>query len=392
MSPRYDYAVIGAGMVGATVAYALARQGRRIALIEAGPEQEKIAPQAAYDLRVSAISPSSRELLTELDLWARLDPERICAYEQMFIWHENGDASLSFDAVDLARNDLGTIVENRLLQQNLHQACSESSNLDWYRPDRVEQLLENHADQAVLRLDSGSIIEAAWVIAADGRGSPTREMAGLEADYGDYSQTAFVANVSTVKPHGRIAAQRFLGTGPLAFLPLANGQSSIVWSCDDDFALRIEAADDAEFCQMLAEAFEFRLGEVIDTSPRASFKLGWHHCERWFDNRVLLIGDAAHSVHPLAGQGVNLGFGDVSLLLELIARGDGELTPRLLRRYERQRKSETWLASQSLGGLKWFYGQTRPPVTQLRDLGMRIVQHTPWLKRELMRKAAQNLT
>lgn len=392
MSARYDYAVIGAGMVGATTAYALARQGKRVALVEASPAVADAAGDAAYDLRVSAISPSSREFLSGLDIWSRLDASRVCAYEQMYIWHQHGGAHVSFDAVDLACSDLGAIVENRMLQQTLHRACGETSNLDWYRPDRVEQLLENEAEQAVLRLESGGIIETDWVIAADGRGSPTREMAGLTADFGEYAQTAIVANVDTRKPHNRIAAQRFLATGPLAFLPLANGQSSIVWSCDSEFAAQVEAADDETFCAMLGEAFEYRLGEVTATSARAGFPLGWHRCERWFDNRVLLIGDAAHGVHPLAGQGVNLGFSDVGLLLEVIAAGDGVLNARLLRRYERQRKSETWLASQSLGGLKWLYGLSRAPATRLRDLGMRMVQQTPWLKRELMRRAVQNLT
>ena len=392
MSRRYDFAVVGAGMVGAAVAYALARQDKRVALIEASPVADKIGSDAAYDLRVSAISPSTRALLTRLDIWPRLDASRICAYTQMYIWHENGGAHLSFDAVDLARTDLGAIVENRMLQQTLHLSCDETSGLDWYRPDRVEQLLENGTEQVVLRLESGDIVEAEWVIAADGRGSPTRDLAGLVAESGDYAQTAFVANVSTSKPHGGVAAQRFLATGPLAFLPLANGQSSIVWSCDDAFASQVEAADDDGFCALLGEAFEYRLGEVTATSPRAAFRLGWHHCPRWFDKRILLAGDAAHSVHPLAGQGVNLGFSDVALLLDLVAAGKGVLNPRLLRRYERQRKSETWLAGQSLGGLKWFYGLTRAPATGLRDLGMRLVQQTPWLKRELMRRAVQNLT
>jgi 2-octaprenylphenol hydroxylase len=392
VSARYDFAVVGAGMVGATAACALGRLGKRVALIETSPADPSADNDDQYDLRVSAISPSSREFLLELDIWPGLDPDRICAYEQMQIWHENGSAQLSFDAVDLARNDLGTIVENRLLQHTLHRACDALASVDWYRPDRIEELLENDAERAVLRLESGALIEAQWVIAADGRGSPTRERAGLGADFGDYAQSAFVANVNTSQAHGNLAAQRFLATGPLAFLPLANGQSSIVWSCDNDLAERVAAAGDAEFCAMLGEAFEFRLGEVTATSPRARFPLGWHYCERWFEHRVLLAGDAAHGVHPLAGQGVNLGFSDVALLWRLVADNQGRLDPRLLRRYERRRKSETWLATQSLGALKWFYGLEHRPVTRLRDLGMHMIEQAPWLKRELMRKAVQNLS
>ena len=391
MSRYYDMIIVGAGMVGAAAACAFAQRGRRIALIESTTPQEH-SSEADYDIRVSAISPGSRELLRQLGIWQRLDVNRVCSYEQMHIWHENGAASLSFDAVDLARDDLGVIVENRQLLHALHQACSQQDGIDWYRPERVEQILENHADGVVVRLESNGILQADWVIAADGRGSPTRTLAGLTAEFDDYAQTAFVANVDTTKSHAHTAWQRFLATGPLAFLPLANGQSSIVWSCDDDFAEQVAAADDETFCAMLGEAFEFRLGQVTDCGPRASFRLGWHVCEHWFEQRVLLIGDAAHSVHPLAGQGVNLGFSDVELLLALGDQGEGNLTSQSLRRYERQRRSETWLASQSLGGLKWVYGLEQKPLTSLRDLGMKIVDQTPWLKRELMRKAVQNLT
>ena len=391
MSTRCDFAVVGGGLVGATVAYALALEGRRVALIETSPPADQVLDDLEYDLRVSAISPESRDLLSELGLWNRVDESRVCAYEQIHIWHQHGDASLSFDAVDLARDDLGVIVENRVLQDALHRACTETQGLIWYRPDRVEQLLENSSTPVVLRLDSGRIVEADWVIAADGRRSSMREMAGLSAHFHDYNQTAFVANVTTSRPHDKVAAQRFLATGPLAFLPLANGQSSIVWSCDNDLAQQIGAMDDDGFCAQLGEAFEYRMGDVVATSPRACFPLSWHHCERWFDQRVLLIGDAAHSVHPLAGQGVNLGFSDIACLLDMISLGDGVLRPRLLRRYERRRKSETWLASQSLSGLKWCFGLQQIPLTQVRNLGLRMVRQTPWLKRELMRRAVHNL-
>ena len=393
MSRRQDIAVVGAGMVGACAAYALACQGYRVGLIEAAaPPADDWPADADYDLRVSAISPHSREMLTRLGIWDRLDPARVCAYEQMHIWHQHGSASVDFDAVELARGDLGAIVENRLLQSALHRACTRHPGIEWFMPDRIESLLENNSRGVVLRLVSGTLLEAGLLIAADGRGSPTREMAGLAARHGDYRQTAFVANVTTSLPHRNTAWQRFLATGPLAFLPLANGQSSIVWSCDDDFAAELAAAGDDEFCAALGQAFEYRLGEVTATGSRAAFRLGWHSCEHWIEQRVLLVGDAAHSVHPLAGQGVNLGFSDVDLLLRLAPGGGADISPRMLRRYERQRKSETWLAGQSLGGLKWLYGLEQKPITGLRDLGMKLVARTPWLKRELMRKAVQNLS
>ena len=391
-APDYDVVVAGAGMVGACAAFALASRGMQVALVEPAPAAAPVEPGSPYDLRVSAISPQSRRALTRLGAWQRLDHDRVCRYEQMHIWHENGDASIGFDAVDLARDDLGAIVENRLLQQALQAACEAEARVQWFRPDSVGELLRNDESGVELRLQSGRTISAALLLAADGRQSPTRALAGIDVEAGDYRQRAIVANVDTSEPHRYTAWQRFLKTGPLAFLPLANGQSSIVWSCDLARADELEALDDAAFCHALAEAFEFRLGRVSAVSERRSFPLGWHRCEHWLAGRVLLIGDAAHSVHPLAGQGVNLGFSDVELLVELIGDCRERVPGRLLRRFERQRKSETWLAGSSFSALKWIYGLDQPGLARLRDLGMLAVEKTPWLKRELIGKAVRNIT
>jgi len=391
-SARYDVIVAGAGMVGACAALALAARGMRVALIEALQAAAPVDTLQEYDLRVSAISPRSRRVLQQLGIWQQLDATRICNYEQMHVWHQHGDASVSFDAVDLARDDLGAIVENRMLQQTLQRACDAAARIEWFRPDRIEALIENTGEGVQLRLDSGRYLDGALLIAADGRNSPTRELAGIEVQAGSYRQSAIVANVSTELPHRHIAWQRFLASGPLAFLPLANGQSSIVWSCDDELAERMAALDDQGFREALGDAFEYRLGAVTACSERRGFALGWHHCERWLQGRVLLTGDAAHAVHPLAGQGVNQGFSDVELCAQLIGDCRGQIAQKLLRRFERQRNSETWLAGNSFGALKWIYGLEQSGATQLRDLGMRIVDSTPWLKRGLVGKAVNNLT
>ena len=388
----FDIVIAGAGMVGSCAAFALAANGFRVALVEPMPAHDFAATSTDYDLRVSAISPRSRAILEGLGIWQQLDQERVCYYEQMLIWHQHGEASVGFDAVDLARDNLGAIVENRLLQQTLYRACERQPGIQWFMPDSVEELLVNSTSGVELRLSSGTCLNAGLLIAADGRNSPTRGLAGIEARGGHYRQTAIVANVDTELPHRHTAWQRFLGTGPLAFLPLANGQSSIVWSCDDEFAQQITATGDADFCNALGEAFEYKLGAVVGCSARMSFPLGWHSCERWLEERVLLIGDAAHGVHPLAGQGVNLGFSDVDLLAKLLTDKSHLAVQKQLRRYERQRKSETWLATMSFSGFKWLYGQERKPLTALRDLGMRVVDETPWFKRAMMQKAIQNLT
>lgn len=395
MSPaHYDVIVAGAGMVGASAALALAARGMRVALIEALSAPEPMPSDAwlEFDLRVSAISPRSRQLLRQLGVWQKLDATRICNYEQMHVWHQHGDASVSFDAVDLARDDLGSIVENRMLQQTLQRACDAEARIEWFRPDRIETLIENTREGVQLRLDSGRILDGALLIAADGRHSPTRELAGMEIQAGSYRQSAIVVNVSTELPHRHTAWQRFLASGPLAFLPLANGQSSIVWSCDEELAEQLSVLDEVAFCAALSSAFEHRLGAVTACSERRGFALGWHHCERWLQDRVLLIGDAAHAVHPLAGQGVNQGFSDVELCAQLIGDCRGQVAQQQLRRFERQRKSESWLAGNSFSALKWIYGLEQGGITQLRDLGMRIVDATPCLKRGMIGKAVNNIT
>ncbi len=388
-----DIAVAGAGMVGACAAYALAQNGYRVALIEASPEPAEAAPDTGdYDLRVSAISPRSRHILDALGVWRRIVPSRICYYEQMSIWHQHGSARVEFDAVDLARDNLGAIVENRLIQNALQQACREQQRIHWHRPDRVVELIDDDDSAVTLRLESGTVLRAQLLLAADGRHSPTRRLAGIRVRGASYGQTALIANVDTELPHAHTAWQRFLATGPLAFLPLANGQSSIVWSCDDTFAAEVAALDDAAFCDALGEAFEYRLGAVTGCSPRQQLPLAWQLCDDWLMRRVLLVGDAAHAVHPLAGQGVNLGFSDVELLARLLNDARRPVGLRSLRRYARQRKSETWLAGQGFSALKWFFGQTGQPLVGLRDLGMRTVENTPWCKRVLMQKAVQNIT
>jgi 2-octaprenylphenol hydroxylase len=392
-SHQYDVIVAGAGMVGSCAALALAARGMRVALIEAAPARAPVTgADEPYDLRVSAISPRSRQILQQLGVWQQLDGARICYYEQMHVWHQHGDASVSFDAVDLVRDNLGAIVENRLIQQTLHGACEAETAIEWFRPDRIETLLENNPQGVALRLDSGRCIDAGLVIAADGRNSPTRALAGIEIQSGDYRQSAIVANVDTTLVHRHTAWQRFLSSGPLAFLPLANGQSSIVWSCDDELAEHLASVDEQAFCDALGDAFEHRLGEIVHTGERRSFPLGWHSCKHWLQGRVLLMGDAAHSVHPLAGQGVNLGFSDVELCAQLIGACRDTIPQQLIRRYERQRKSETWLAANSFSALKWAYGLEQGGVTQLRNLGMHLIDATPWLKRTMVGKAVQNIT
>ena len=386
---RFDVIVAGGGLIGSTATLALANAGYQVALIEASPPPQPDA--SVYDLRVSAISPHSQVFLESLGLWSRLPADRVCYYDQMKVWHDQGEALVAFDAAGLARDQLGAIVENVQLLAVLAQACEQQANVTCYQPTRVDDIVQNNAEAAVVSLDTGDLVEAKLLLVAEGRNSSTREKAGFDIHLKSYDQTALVANVSTELAHGFTAWQRFLETGPLAFLPLANGDCSIVWSCDNDRAETLKSLSDEGFCEALGEAFEYRLGSVLSSSPRASFPLATHHCDEWVRQRVVLLGDAAHSVHPLAGQGVNLGFSDVECLVELLAAAKDIADPLVLRRYERRRKSDTWIAANSFTALKEFYGSKNALLGRFRNLGMALVENNAPLKRVLISRALENM-
>ncbi len=392
MSERFDIVVAGAGMVGACAALSLVRSGFRIALVEPVPIGiEPLENGAVYAERVSAISPVSEQILTRLGVWSGLDQSRLCRYDQMFIWHENGDAIIRFDSFEIARENLGTIIENQQILRALRMACESQSEIEWFEPDAIVSIAENSHSVVSLELKSGVTLDAELLLVADGRNSSTRDLAGLKAVHQNYDQIAIIANVATENTHQFTAWQRFLGSGPLAMLPLANGESSIVWSCDTALGHELLDMDDDLFCSALSRAFEYRLGEVKSIGRRLGFPLGWHSCDQWLRDRILLIGDAAHGVHPLAGQGVNLGFSDVDLLTRLIGGLDNPWHRSRLRQFERQRKSETAIATHLFSGLKWLYGTDKYGINRVRNLGMHAVQASPWCRRMLIKQAIRNM-
>ena len=308
----------------------------------------------------------------------------------MSVWHENGQAQMNFSCEQIGIGHLGTIVENQLLQSVLMQQLNYLPNVELLGEQEIVAI-NQQADAVEVKTSNGTRLRASLLVAADGRESTVRALLHLPVTSGSYRQTAIVANVSTEYPHQQTAWQRFLSTGPLAFLPLSNGQSSIVWSVDTDRAEELLQLSDADFMQQLSEAFECRLGRVTDCSARAGFALGWHAASRWLAGRVLLIGDAAHGVHPLAGQGVNLGFGDVALLHRWLLPGQPVYRPRVLRRFERQRKAETVTATHLFSALKLIYAQRSPLLCKIRDCGMSLVDSTSLFKRLVLQSAVQNM-
>ncbi len=385
----YDVVIVGAGIVGATLACALAVSKLRIAVVE--HTQPLSAPTGDYDLRVSAITPGSRVILDGVGAWAGIAQERVCPVEQMHVWDAGGTGAIHFDSADIGEPRLAYIIENNAIRAALIERIERCSNVQLCCPRDVDTI--DVADSRVtLRLTDGTQIGASVVIGADGPRSRVRQQAGIDLTAWGYAQQAIVATVATEKSHKNTAWQRFLSTGPLAFLPLADGRCSIVWSVDSEQADVLLVHDDAQFLEALATAFSDRLGAVVATSARAAFPLQRAHAKRYVDSRIALIGDAAHTVHPLAGQGVNLGLLDAAVLAEVLLDADGAGRDigslRLLRRYERWRKGDNLAMLGVTDGLKRLFGNSMEAVARVRTLGLDVADSIQPVKNMFMRRAA----
>lgn len=390
MRGTHDVAVVGAGMVGAALALALARADFDVAVIEPRAPDPWSA-QDEVDLRVVALAPSSVALFERVDVWKQISSARACAYRRMRVWDALAPGALNFDAADDGRAALGCIVENRLIQSTLWQALRQQSRIRLHCPARVAAT-EATAERRTLTLDDGSLIAAKWVVAADGADSALRGMVGIGTRDRDYGQRAIVAHVATERAHESTAWQRFLPAATLALLPLADGRCSIVWSVPDAEASRLLALDDAAFCAELGAAFDFRLGRVTATTPRASFRLRMKLAERYLAPRFALIGDAAHAVHPLAGQGVNLGLRDVdefcSALVDARAARRDFAAESALRRYERRRRSDNALSAHAFDAIQRVFGSDAMAVAAIRGAGLAVVDRIAPLKRMFAAHAA----
>ncbi len=383
-----EVAIVGAGPVGSVLALALARAGVATALVEA----KAPAPWTAdkMDLRVYALSRASQNILRRLGAWDRIAEARAAAYDAMEVWEANGRGRVRFDAADVDEADLGHIVEGSLLAATLVERVRAAPDIAWHCPERLEQLNVGD-DAAELILESGRRITALVAVGADGARSQLRTLAGIETQESPYGQKAVVAHLEPEKPHGATARQIFRPNGPLALLPLADGRVSIVWSTSPEEAERLLALDEAAFGDAVGEASENVLGKLTLASERASFPLLKLHAQSYIAPRVVLVGDAAHVVHPLAGQGMNLGLLDAAALAEVI--GDGRRAGSdaddylLLRRYERWRHGENLAAQTAFGGFKRLFGLDYAPARTLRGVGMKLFDLAAPAKRYAIRIA-----
>lgn len=386
----HDVAVVGAGMVGAALALKLAHEGFDVAVVE----PRALAPWRVdddVDLRVVALAPSSVALFDAIGVWKTIGAARACPYRRMHVWDALAPGTLDFDSADDGTATLGYIVENRLIQYTLWQALQGDPRITVQCPSRVAATAID-GERRTLELDDGSRISARLVVAADGGDSVLRELTGIATRDRDYAQRAVVAHVTTTRPHEATAWQRFLPKATIAFLPLSDGRSSIVWSAPEAEAARLLALDDATFCSELGAAFDFRLGTIVSTTARAAFPLRLRLAERYVAERFALVGDAAHIVHPLAGQGVNLGLRDVGELVDMAgaerAAGRDFAAASALRRYERRRRSDNVLSAQAFDAIQRVFGSDAMELAALRGAGLALVDRIAPLKRLFARHAA----
>jgi len=404
----YDVVIIGAGLVGAALACALAtgRAGRalRIGVVEAGAAPKPFLGQQ-FDPRVVALTRASQSLFETIGAWPAIIAQRACPYGQMHVWDGEGTASIHFDCREVQQPNLGHIVENSVALAASLEQLHRHDNIELLQPARVESLIkpQRGGDAIRLLLEDGRCLQSQLLIAADGANSFVRRLANFQTREWDYGHKAIVTTVRTGKPHQYTAWQRFMQTGPLAFLPLQPESqpgarlepdscfSSIVWSAAAPLADELMALDDRAFCQALGAALEWRLGEVEHSDKRFCLPLRQRHAVQYIQPGIALAGDAAHSIHPLAGQGVNLGLLDAAVLRQEIHRAVDREIPlsdaSILRRYQRQRLGNNLGMMGAMEAFKRLFGSRQLPLRWLRNEGMAQLDNLPMLKNFMIKQA-----
>lgn len=393
METRADVLIVGAGMVGSALALALQGSGLDVLVVDGGSLSVKpFDPQAPFEPRVSALSAASQRILQRLGAWDGIVARRFSPYGQMHVWDGSGTGQIHFSASSVHADVLGHIVENRVVQDALLERLLDS-DIGLLGDTRLEQL-RHSGDDWLLTLADGRQLRSPLVVGADGAHSAIRRLSGTPTREWDYLHHAIVTSVRTAESHDRTAWQRFTDDGPLAFLPLQReGEHwcSIVWSVTPLEAERLMALDSTTFCRELERAFEGRLGSVLSTDPRLCVPLRQRHAKRYVSRGLALIGDAAHTIHPLAGQGVNLGFLDAAVLAEVLLhaaeRGENLADERVLARYERRRMPHNLSLMAAMEGFQRLFQADPLPLRWLRNTGLKVVNDLPEVKAMFVREA-----
>lgn len=387
----FDVIIIGGGMVGATLAAALDDDRLRVAIIE--PQTMSINRDGKFDVRVSAITRASQRIFESLGLWQGMSEQAVSPFRDMHVWEAGGSNSVHFDSAELSEPYLGHIIENRVMLASMYDKLPKQKNLQLLTGHRCKQI-QRQSDNWQLTLDDETPVSAKLLVGADGSRSWLRQQLNIPVRGWDYDQSAVVTYVKTEKAHQETAWQRFLPNGPLAFLPLLEGYSSIVWSTHPDHAKQLLEISESRFALELEQAFESRLGAITETGPRACFPLRFLMAERYIDNGVALVGDAAHTMHPLAGQGVNLGLTDVASLAEVLMDAlDARQSinnAKVLRRYERWRRSENISMLAMADQFQRMFGARQPAFQWMRNAGMGMLNKLPPIKHHIIEYAMGN--
>ncbi|EKF73124.1 oxygenase [Alcanivorax hongdengensis A-11-3] len=381
--------IVGGGMTGGLLALLLAQQGLAVTVLDGAPEPQ--FPQGDAQLRVSTLTEASYHLLCHAGAWQHLDPARLQPYQAMQVWDQDGTGEVNFNAAEVGSDSLGWLVENGHLTAALYRAGEALDNLDWRCQATVEQL-QRHGDGWQVH-SGGQVFEADLLVGADGARSLVRESAGISAGPRASGHHALVATIATAEPHGGCARQVFMESGPLALLPLFGDghRCSIVWSGWPALIEELRALPPEAFVARLQGACGEALGAVTLVSERPCFPIEERHASQYVARALALVGDAAHVIHPLAGQGVNLGLLDAGVLAEEVARmrgaGRGCADPQGLARYQRRRRGENLLMQNAMRGFKALFERREMPLRLLRNTGMRWVNGAAPVRRFFIQQA-----
>ena len=381
-----DVCVVGGGMVGAAVALGLARMDLSVVIVEGNMPQPYESEQTP-DIRMSAFSMASVSMLEKLGAWQYVQRMRLTPYSKLSVW-EKSDCVTRFDAADINASHLGFFVENRLVQLGLHQALASKSNVTWITDKKLKKLHNNHQPELVF--DDGSSLGCKLLIGADGAQSNVRALANIGTTGWRYSQQALGIKIKTKQPSQDITWQQFTPSGPLAFLPMYDGHACLIWYHNTDSINQLKSLSSDKLKQQIKQHFPPELVD-FDILETASFPLTRMHANRYVAGNTILMGDAAHTINPLAGQGVNLGFKDVAAFLKLTEASLNQGRPfyqgQNLADYERQRRGQNLLMMSAMDVLYATFSNEIGPIKAIRNLGLKMADKTGVLKHQVMKYA-----